>query len=478
MQAATDAIESRLHHLEKHLAQENPVLLKAVQSFRKLDRVAQRMGLLPWEESFATRISWWPLIAILGTFSAGKSTFINSYLGQKLQRTGNQAVDDRFTVICYSHEQTSYALPGVALDADPRFPFFRVSRDIEQVAAGEGVRIDAYLQLKTCASENLRGKILIDSPGFDADSQRDSTLRLTEHIVDLSDLVLVLFDARHPEPGAMRDTLEHLVARTIHRPDAGKFLFILNQIDTAAREDNPEEVIAAWQRSLGDKGLTTGRYYAVYDREASVPIDDPTLKERFERKRDVDSEEIYGRIRQVGVERAYRIVGTLEKTARDIQDKAVPALNEALAQWHRLVLRWDAVILGIGTLVFLYLHLSGALKGPLRILESVLGSNFWYGLGGLMAVLALVVHFTFRTLMTHWVAKQLRQRPPLFSVGNALTQAFLYNTRSIHSLFFATPKGWGGRARGHIRDVLQDTNRYVQQLNDRFTNPSGVSRHE
>ena len=41
----------------------------------------------------------------------------------------------------------------------------------------------------------------------------------------------------------MTDTLRHLVAETIHRPDSGKFLYILNQIDTTAREDNPEEVV-------------------------------------------------------------------------------------------------------------------------------------------------------------------------------------------------------------------------------------------
>ena len=78
--------------------------------------------------------------------------------------------------------------------------------------------MDAYLQLKTSASEQLRGRIMIDSPGFDADSQRNATLRLTSHIIDLSDLVLVFFDARHPEPGAMRDTLAHLVGQTIKRP--------------------------------------------------------------------------------------------------------------------------------------------------------------------------------------------------------------------------------------------------------------------
>jgi predicted GTPase len=125
--------------------------------------------------------------------------------------------------------------------------------------------IDAYLQLKTCNAEQLRGKILIDSPGFDADSQRSSTLHLTQHILDLSDLVLVFFDARHPEPGAMRDTLEHLVATVVDRGDIKKFLFILNQMDITAKEDNPEEVVAAWQRSLAQAGLTAGRFYRSYN---------------------------------------------------------------------------------------------------------------------------------------------------------------------------------------------------------------------
>lgn len=203
-------IVNRLQSLETHLKQENPVLLSAVNSFRELDRVAYRMGLLPRNSSYATQIPWWPLISILGTFSSGKSTFINHYLGLRLQSSGNQAVDDKFTVICHSREENIHVLPGLALDADPRFPFYQISEDIEKVAGGEGNRVDSYLQLKTCRSAPLKGKILIDSPGFDADEQRTSTLRITEHIINLSDLVIVFFDARHPEPGAMQDTLEQI----------------------------------------------------------------------------------------------------------------------------------------------------------------------------------------------------------------------------------------------------------------------------
>ena len=134
MSPVLDAVDQRLKSLEAHLAQENPVLLSTVQSFRALDKVAHAMGLLAPDQSYASQIPWWPLISILGTFSAGKSTFINHFLGYKIQRSGNQAVDDRFTVICYAREATPHALPGIALDSDPRFPLYNISRDIEQVA--------------------------------------------------------------------------------------------------------------------------------------------------------------------------------------------------------------------------------------------------------------------------------------------------------------------------------------------------------
>ena len=205
----------RIKSLQNHLAEENPLLVDVVDKFVELDEVGLGLGVLNSRDSYTTEISWWPLISILGTFSAGKSSFINQYAQGDIQKTGNQAVDDKFTVLCYSSDNSVRVLPGIALDADPRFPFYQMSEAIERVAEGEGARIDTYLQLKTCPTDVMRGKILIDSPGFDADSQRDSTLRITDHIINLSDLVLVFFDARHPEPGAMRDTLEHLVAGTV-----------------------------------------------------------------------------------------------------------------------------------------------------------------------------------------------------------------------------------------------------------------------
>lgn len=70
---------------------------------------------------------------------------------------------------------------------------------------------------------------------------------------------------------------------TINRADANKFLYILNQMDVTAKEDNPEEVVSAWQRSLAQVGLLAGRFYRIYDPKAANPINDLQVKERFEK---------------------------------------------------------------------------------------------------------------------------------------------------------------------------------------------------
>lgn len=478
MRGAGPVIETRLKQLESHLDQENPVLLSAVQSFRELDSVAYRMGLFDPEQSYATQIPWWPLISVLGTFSAGKSTFINQYLGSKLQRSGNQAVDDKFTVLSFSSQSTTHALPGQALDSDPRFPFYKISGEIEKVATGEGSRIDAYLQLKTCASAALRGKILIDSPGFDADAQRTSTLKITDHIIDLSDLVLVFFDARHPEPGAMRDTLDHLVSKTINRPDSGKFLYILNQIDTTAREDNPEEVVAAWQRALGERGLTAGRFFAIYNDEAANPIPDAALRARFESKRDTDLADIHERMEQVEIERAYRIVGSLEKAATAFEEKAVPALNGLLARWRKRTLIGDAIAaVGLVAAFFGITTQLGQWQGlsltadwwtwlsaePFRLYFAALG----------LYILWLVVHFAVRGLAARSLYGTANRLGEELGIRGSLSDAFRANTRFWRSIFGRHPVGWSRRSRRRIQKVLEDADHYVQNLNDRFTDPSG-----
>lgn len=475
-------ISQRLRNLKQRLKQENPLLADVVDSFRELDQISRRLGFLNKDESHASRTSWWPLISILGVYSAGKSSFINYYLQYRLQNTGNQAVDDKFSVICFTNEDDVRVLPGLALDADPRFPFYKMSQAIEEVAKGEGQRIDAYLQLKTCPSEKLRGKILIDSPGFDADAQRTSTLRITDHIIDLSDLVLVFFDARHPETGSMRDTLEQLVNRTISRRDSNKFLYILNQIDNTAQEDNTEEVFASWQRALAQVGLTAGSFYAIYIPGAAVPIEDENLRIRFENRRDAHLEEISKRIERVSEERAYRIIGMLEGTGKMLENEAVPRIQQFLASWRRRVLWIDGIVLGLVAVVFLAATLAGGYWDGLSLkilwLDSLPASGYIkMGLGLLILIAAGYYHFSVRRWIAKRVARKYLADIKDQDLVDSYTRAFHKNSRWFRSIFFRQPMGWGKRTRTRLADVLENTNAYIQKLNDMYTNPSGDETH-
>ncbi|MCF8127644.1 MAG: dynamin family protein [Deltaproteobacteria bacterium] len=474
----SNPVKSRIESLENHLEAENPVLVDVVRSFRELDLASRQMGLFSKAQSHAFSVPWWPLISVLGVYSSGKSTFINRYLDYNLQNTGNQAVDNKFTVICFSDEDKVRQLPGLALDADPRFPLYKITDAIDEATPGEGRRIDAYLQLKTCPSEKLRGKIIIDSPGFDADAQRTATLRITDHIINLSDLVLVFFDARHPESGSMSDTLETLVKGTIHRNDSNKFLYILNQIDMTAREDNPEQVFAAWQRALAQNGMTAGRCYTIYDTEAGMPIEDDGLRERFLRKRDEDVAKIQERIEEVRVARAYRIVGMLGERAKVLETEALPRVQTFLNHWRRRVCWLDGTVFGLLLACFLGLTLwAGYWKGfslQLPYMERIM-ANPWgkWSLTALLAALVVYIHFRVRKIAEGQVARKVLAGINEKESHENYIRAFSKNTYWWRSIFRRKPAGWGRRNKARLAKLTSDANGYVQKLNDVYANPAG-----
>lgn len=469
-------VSQQLNLLSTRLAEENPALEGVLSPFQAIDRIGYAAGLLePGEESYAFTISWWPMIAILGTFSAGKSTFINEYIGHKVQRSGSQAVDDRFTVISYGSTDTVKELPGLALDGDPRFPFYRVSDEIERLGDGGGRTVDHFLSMKTVQSERLRGRILIDSPGFDADEQRTTILQLTDHIIDLSDLVLVFFDARHPEPGAMRDTLEHLVNRVAARNDFTKLVFVLNQIDTTWREDNLEEVVSAWQRAVVRQGNATGRFYCIYNESAAVEIGDPQVRARYEQKAARDREEIHAKIAEISSSRSYRIVGAMQAIAESIEMDAVPALTEAMHKWRRRVLQADVVLMALFLAAVIYgaQMLTGGFSAWFdgRLFQAVQDRPWVSGAVLILLVVALLgIHFFNRG----WVARRVERGLPEETATGNWRAAFRKNTVIWRSVFRKLPVGLGRGAVRQLHKLREQAEAYVQRLNNQFmdTGPS------
>jgi len=448
-------IKDRYENLKKHLEEESPILLEVVQKYEILDNIGYKTGFLQEEDSYTGSISWWPIISMLGTFSAGKSTFINNYLGAKVQDSGNQAVDDKFTAVCYGHNEKITTLPGIALNADPRFPFYGISDEVNKIEAGEGDRINMYMQLKTVKSDNTRGKVVIDSPGFDADSQRDTILRMTKHIIDISDLVLIFFDARHPEPGAMRDTLEHLVSTTMKHSDADKVLYILNQIDTTAKEDNLEDVISSWQRSLAQKGLITGNFYTIFNEESADTITDQAIFDRLKQKKDFHLEKIINRIDEVSIERSYRIASMLSDISKEYKNKKFPKLREALESWSKKVFLADSVVV--------LLMVSGlvALELQSGMISSSLVSMIATGVGS--GIVFTYLHFVMRKIMAKVEIKKHKDDADL-------VRALKISTQWFKPIFSHKMKSWNSKNIKKLDELITHSKLTISKLNDQFIN--------
>jgi hypothetical protein len=97
----------------------------------------------------------------------------------------------------------------------------------------------------------------------------------------------------------------------------------------------------------------------------------------------------------------------------------------------------------------------------------------WLVVSAVLIVL-LLLHFGIRNIAAKTLLGSLRKEAAKSEVKGSLIGAFLRSTKPWRSIFLRTPAGWGRRARKQLTQVIQDTDTYIQTLNDQFTNPSGT----
>ena len=163
---ASTPIKQRIKLLKTHLAAENSVLLDSIASFRKLDKVGYATGLLDKNDSFAMQIPWWPLISVLGTYSAGKSTFIRAVSAAK-----PKVADYPFTTLVPN-------LGVVKVEAHRSFVVADIPGLIEGASEGAGLGIRFLKHL-------TRNRILlhiVDMAPFDGTEPEDAALSIAAEL--------------------------------------------------------------------------------------------------------------------------------------------------------------------------------------------------------------------------------------------------------------------------------------------------------
>ena len=247
-----------------------------------------------------------------------------------------------------------------------------------------------------------------------------------------------------------------------------------------ATTTDPENANAAWQRALSQHGLTAGSCFAIYNPALAVPIEDDTVRSRLERRREEGYRAITGRMDQVGIERAYRIVGMLRDSAVGLEQEVAPEVERFARQWRKATLVLDALVFGSVLLLLAALTVwPGYLDGQAvnSSLKKLLEQNRYViivvAAAGLSA--AGYLHYRLRRRAAAWVMRRRLSRiaDPIAKVNYG--RAFRKHSCWYRSIFFRRPTGWSRRSRRLLARLLESADAFIRKLNDAYTSPSGTA---
>lgn len=432
---ADKTVSKHLINLERQFAATDPVLQKAAKIFQDLDEIEFELGLIDNEETTARKNSWWPIISTVGGYSPAKSDFINRYLGVQVHTARH-----KFTVLQYTPQTNTATLPGTALDADHRLPFYQISREIELTAAGEGSKLNSYLELVTANSAKLKNKLVIDTPVLNPAAENPVTGLLRQYVIGISDLVLVFNDLFEADADLIKDTLSSIVAHQ----DSNKFIFVIDHSEINLDATKSQEIATSWQRRLAELGVHTGQFIVL-----SQSGDAALFDQRFA---------------NINNDRSYRILGTLENSIRAIDDVIMPEVEEALTTWKERSNASTLIVLSFIVMLMLFAEIA------VGILELLLDP--FIGPAILVALIAILtpLHLIVSRVHAKFLIKHLHKRQKQLNLTEDLAGLFEKSLSFWRILMPTTdPVGKNKKNRKKLAALIEQSKDLVQALNDQFS---------
>ncbi len=226
------------------------------------------------EELLSAQARETPLqVAVLGVFSAGKSSLVNAILGAEILPTGVVPVTATLTVIRWGPEPSiqvvfrdgerrTLALEELATFADQRQEHDEGAPEVDRVVV-------------EYPSELLKRITLYDTPGFNSGFELHELV--TERVINQADAVLWVFDISKLGSEVERREIEHI------RRSTGKAVALVNKVDTIRRpryERKPE----AWVAKI-EADISEVRERSVFGEliDHWVPVSAHWIAERHER---------------------------------------------------------------------------------------------------------------------------------------------------------------------------------------------------
>lgn len=438
---AEKTVSKHLINLEKYFSASNPILQKASATFHELDQLEYDLGLIDETESTARKSSWWPIVSLIGGFSSAKSEFINRYLNANLHSSNH-----KFTIHQYTPQATNATLPGTALDADHRLPFYQISNKLEQIEKGQGSKVNAYLELKTVNSDRLKGKLFINTPVLNA--TQTSTIKpvLTQHILGMSDLVLVFTDLFDATPELIKETVDEIV----DQQDSNKFIYVIDHSEISLEKNKINEIISSWQRRLAEIGIHTGQFIVLS--ESNLSSDNHSIAEIDQRLENIEND------------RSYRVLYSLEKSIRDINGSYIPEVEEHLTIWKDRINMSTLIILGFIITLLLFAEIT---MGVVQLLfDPIIGPAFLLILIGFL----VPTHLLMAKVHAKFIINNLKNRQKELNLTENLSGLFEKSLTFWRIILpINEPFGKNKKTQKRISALIEKSKDMVQTLNDQFS---------
>ena len=180
-------------------------------------------------------------VMLIGNHSAGKSSFINWYIGESVQTTGVAIETRGFTFVTSGRKRDT-------LKGDATFAFYD---HINGLSKFKGISENVFTEISTSKDRNFSCVDLVDSPGL-VDGEMEYPFDVTESIVFLADhvdLILCFFDP-------IGQALCKRTMRTIERLNehhAEKLAYYMSKADQVEKEHDRQRVLIQITQNLAGR---------------------------------------------------------------------------------------------------------------------------------------------------------------------------------------------------------------------------------
>jgi hypothetical protein len=271
---------------------------------------------------------------------------------------------------------------------------------------------------------------------------------LTKHTIEHSDLVFVFTDVFESASPILDELIQNF---TIHQ-DSNKFVYLIDEPLATLNPAKGNEIITSWQRKLSALGLNTGQFIIVPNQQNSI---NPLSK--------VDYSEIDQRMANVAYDRSYRVLDSLEKNIRELENVVIPEVKKGIAVWKERVNISSLFILCFIAILAIFAEINiGILE---FLIDPIIGPII------LVILLAIMVpvHLLISRLQAKLIITKLNQRQKELNLMENLANLFERNLTFARMLLpISEPAGWNKKMKARLMQLTEKTKELVQSLNDNF----------